>query len=431
MFSDSPVVVVGFNHADTNIKGKSEVSFQHNGLYTEDKICETINVHTIATQTDEVDCINIGTIDFVAVKNCLERGLRFLKTECNDSWPNIADYFETTDKDINYDEIITLSLSQNPLFRIKKIGALCWNSNGQKLLVASGENCHISLCNHLNSIFIYSLSDLENGQNNMFDKLEVTFCVTCLASHPTNEYLIAAGLYNGEILIHNMHDMTSVSLEWHSQAVSELLWFVKSDHQIILTSAGRDGYICVGSMMSDKIKFTQQLCRYLIGVQEKIGIRCFDYSNKHFIVALENGEISSHLCEISKNIKETVKVKTYNGCSLIIENVQFCHTNNNKFIVTQYDCKILLYDLHQKDPIKIVFNRNIITSLCWNLKNDFIVYIGEETGELAKVNLVTGKTDTVKRIASCNLISMNINPTSRKNIAFGTTEGEIYISNYE
>lgn len=66
----------------------------------------------------------------------------------------------------------------------------------------------------------------------------------------------------GEVLICNTHDMSSVSFEWHSQAVSELLWFVKSDHQIILASAGRDGYICIGTMVGDKIKFTQQLCRY-------------------------------------------------------------------------------------------------------------------------------------------------------------------------
>lgn len=44
-------------------------------------------------------------------------------------------------------------------------------------------------------------------------------------------------------------------------------------------------------------------CRYLVGVPEKIGIRCFDYSDRHFLVALENGKISSHLCEVSKNIK--------------------------------------------------------------------------------------------------------------------------------
>lgn len=43
--------------------------------------------------------------------------------------------------------------------------------------------------------------------------------------------------------------------------------------------------------------------RYLVGVPEKIGIRCFDYSDRHFLVALENGKISSHLCEVSKNIK--------------------------------------------------------------------------------------------------------------------------------
>lgn len=68
----------------------------------------------------------------------------------------------------------------------------------------------------------------------------------------------------GEVLICNTHDMTTVFLDWHSQGISELLWFVKSDHQIILASAGRDGYICIGTTVSNKIKFTQQLSRYEI-----------------------------------------------------------------------------------------------------------------------------------------------------------------------
>lgn len=43
--------------------------------------------------------------------------------------------------------------------------------------------------------------------------------------------------------------------------------------------------------------------RYLVGVAGKIGIRCFDYTERHFLVALENGKISSYLCEITNNIK--------------------------------------------------------------------------------------------------------------------------------
>lgn len=43
--------------------------------------------------------------------------------------------------------------------------------------------------------------------------------------------------------------------------------------------------------------------RYLVGVPEKIGIQCFDYSDRHFLVALENGIISSYLCEITRNLK--------------------------------------------------------------------------------------------------------------------------------
>lgn len=45
------------------------------------------------------------------------------------------------------------------------------------------------------------------------------------------------------------------------------------------------------------------LFRYLVGIPEKIGIRCFDYSDRHFLVALENGTISSYFYDMTKNIK--------------------------------------------------------------------------------------------------------------------------------
>lgn len=64
--------------------------------------------------------------------------------------------------------------------------------------------------------------------------------------------------------------MAMVTLEWHSLAVSESLWFVRSDHRVILVTAGKDGFICIGTMVSDKIKFTQRIYRYVkCGLNEK------------------------------------------------------------------------------------------------------------------------------------------------------------------
>lgn len=52
-----------------------------------------------------------------------------------------------------------------------------------------------------------------------------------------------------------------VSLEWHSEEVTESLWFIQSNKRVILTTAGKDGYVCVGTMVGDKIKLTQRICR--------------------------------------------------------------------------------------------------------------------------------------------------------------------------
>lgn len=66
-------------------------------------------------------------------------------------------------------------------------------------------------------------------------------------------------------MICNTNDnMATISFEWHSEAIIELLWFVKCDQQIILVTAGKDGFVCIGTMMDNKIKFTQRICRYVL-----------------------------------------------------------------------------------------------------------------------------------------------------------------------
>lgn len=40
-----------------------------------------------------------------------------------------------------------------------------------------------------------------------------------------------------------------------------------------------------------------------MGIPGKIGIQCVDYSDRHFLVALENGTITSHLWDMTRSIK--------------------------------------------------------------------------------------------------------------------------------
>lgn len=64
----------------------------------------------------------------------------------------------------------------------------------------------------------------------------------------------------------------------------------------------------------------------------------------------------------------------------------------------------------QKNPQKIFFNRKLITKFCWSLDSEFILYVGEESGVLAKINLINEKTDSIKQFTTLNLTLMNINP---------------------
>jgi hypothetical protein len=60
------------------------------------------------------------------------------------------------------------------------------------------------------------------------------------------------------------------------------------------------------------------------------------------------------LCVTEDQVLEAVKVRTYNRYSLMIENIQFCHKNSTIFIITQFDCTILLYNVYQVGKNKLL-----------------------------------------------------------------------------
>lgn len=66
------------------------------------------------------------------------------------------------------------------------------------------------------------------------------------------------------------------------------------------------------------------------------------------------------MCVSEDQVLEAIKVKTYNGYSLMIENIQFCHKNSTTFIITQFDSTILVYNVYQVGKNKLL----IFSILC-------------------------------------------------------------------
>lgn len=52
------------------------------------------------------------------------------------------------------------------------------------------------------------------------------------------------------------------------------------------------------------------------------------------------------MCVSDDQTIEAVKVNEYSGNSVMIENVKICPINRNKFVTTQFDCTIILYDVY-------------------------------------------------------------------------------------
>ncbi|XP_050527583.1 cytoplasmic dynein 2 intermediate chain 2-like isoform X2 [Daktulosphaira vitifoliae] len=410
------VDVVGFKHTDLPKKEKSEFSCQCVGLELVDKQCSTTDVKSVFVQTYEESLDKIKNVDMIALNTSLKKCLEILKNDIS-YWPFVDNKIESNNTDVLQDVFWSVSLQKQLHFSQKKISAISWNCSGDNLAVATSQHNHLEWCNHLNFIFVYSMTDIAKNKNIIVNKIEVTSCINCLATHPTNEHLITAGLFNGEILICNTEVfdgcMNIISLDWHTQVVTESLWFIRSDFRAILVTSGNDGYICVGIIVDNNIKLTQRLYRYLIGLPDKIGIQCFDFSERHFVTSLQNGKLSCYLSLTGKNKKEDVikpvAINDYQGNSLMTECIKLCSKDNDLFAVTQFDYSLLLYNINQKSPIKIFYHDKLITKVLWSLDKEYLVYIGTENGEIATVDITKNITVMIKKISDFNVISMKLN----------------------
>lgn len=82
-----------------------------------------------------------------------------------------------------------------------RVSGIAWSLAGGTLGVSHSAINHETWCDHLSRIQLYELNRDNKVETARNTYLEVNSCVTCLSYHPSEPSILAAGLFNGFVLI--------------------------------------------------------------------------------------------------------------------------------------------------------------------------------------------------------------------------------------
>jgi dynein intermediate chain 1 len=136
----------------------------------------------------------------------------------------------------------------------------------------------------------------------------------CLDWHPSSPALLAAGLYDGTVLVYdvrNKHNKpiyeSTVRTQKHTDPVWQIRWNPDIDEKFNFYSISSDGRVMNWSLMKNKLEPEEVFKLKLTGEKEEetsfIGLACglcFDFNkfdNFSFLVGTEEGKI--HKCSLA------------------------------------------------------------------------------------------------------------------------------------
>ena len=171
-------------------------------------------------------------------------------------------------------------------------------------------------------ICIYSLKNINHPEIT----LTTESGVMCLAFHPNSPALLAAGLYDGTVLVYDIRSKqkkpiyhSSVKTGKHSDPVWQVYWNPDINKKKNFFSISSDGKVMNWILMKNKLEAEEVIRLKLVGSNPEedsalIGLACglcFDFNpfeGHLFLVGTEEGKI--HKCSTSYSVQylETFKV---------------------------------------------------------------------------------------------------------------------------
>ncbi|KAL2716222.1 WD repeat-containing protein 34-like [Vespula squamosa] len=341
-----------------------------------------------------------------------------------------------------------------------KISDLSWSIAGGTLVVSHSVVYHENWCDHLSKIQFYSLSREDKLSDISNKTLEVNSCVTTLSYHPVEPSILAAGLFNGDVLVWNLRNddsVTPIQLYTHGDTVSQIYWKPRTMSDVsILVSSSRDGYIIVNKLMAN-FTTTRLHKRFKIikehnpiensrprsagGTRERAAeaglcITSFDFSWKDpniFIVGTLCGGIYKcsldrmSLIEGDENLSDPVidEYERHEGSITCVK----CSPSRNLFVTSGTNKDIRIYDLDQNVSQYSISLESTVIGLTWIIGNQDIFATFGAGNAIKFYNVTDGKAVTnikVELTSEANISNISLN-SKRDILGIGDIQGHLEI----
>ncbi|OAD59890.1 WD repeat-containing protein 34 [Eufriesea mexicana] len=275
-----------------------------------------------------------------------------------------------------------------------KVSDMSWSISGRTLAVSYKEDC----------------------------KSLPSACVTSLAYHPTRPSIIAAGLFNGDVHLWNLNDVSvaPVIICHHEDSISQVYWKAGTVNVSFLISSSKDGYIFMHkiavsniSRVSKRLKIVKEYNprensrpRSAGGTRERamesgLCITAFDFSSRDpifFIVGTLCGGI--YKCSLDRvapiENDETVmdpvigEYESHEGSITCIK----CSPIRNIFVTAGTDKEIRIYDFEELTSLRSISSENTIVGLTWMMGNQDILATYGAGSNIRLYNVTDGRSVT-------------------------------------
>jgi len=244
----------------------------------------------------------------------------------------------------------------------KQVTALMWNPKYDDLF-AVGFGSYDFLKQGPGLICCYSL------KNSRFP--EFTYPtdsgVCCLDWHAKEPAMLAVGLYDGTVLVHDVRHRSkrplyasTVQTNKHTDPVWEVRWTNTADERLNFWSISSDGRVANWRLMKNRIESEEHFELKLQGAGEVgeedeatitglAGGLCFDFHKSMeflFLVGTEEGRI--HKCSKAYSSQY---LETYDGHSMAVYSVRWNPVHPNIFLSASADWTVKVWDHTKKAPV--------------------------------------------------------------------------------
>lgn len=203
-------------------------------------------------------------------------------------------------------EDVTLAMTLAPPFTAEgewHATSISWNSNGSTVAVAYGRVDTVSWCSSKGYVCAWNIHRADIDCSRPHVTLEADSFVNALAFHPSSPAILAAGTYNGEVILWNVTDnnakpVSSVSSAIGSrEPIAQLQWLqnfreVRESHRYVLCSASQDAKILFWTpqKMDSPISGyeVQNKKRNLVGVQSMSFVKAGMSFGRCMVPGVEN-----------------------------------------------------------------------------------------------------------------------------------------------